>query len=550
MERQAQKFPKILHKAIRWACPLVEIKNPVKEFKWWQSDLNELRSKVRRAGSVFRHRNSERNWNALQEARRAFWKAIRRSKRKCWQTFTGEANNPKMAAVINRIVKGNSKVSIGLLRPDKDSTFKSPVDSVKMLLDEHFPKSRSQIDFQPCPPGQVEWNRDGPAGFITTWKVEKAIKSFGNYKAPGPDDIRPVLLKHLGPKALAMVTNMFRASYLLAYQPLSWRSSRVVFIPKPGKGDYSLPRSFRPITLSSFVMKVMERLILWRLEEVTFVERPLSTHQHASRRQRSTDSALTNMVGYIESALQRDEFAMVVFLDIKGAFDNVNTLSVVQGMEEKGVEEHIVKWYKHYLQNRQISVDVNGVTEQRQLLCGTPQGGVLSPVAWNLIFDLLLQLFQGWVKAVGFADDAGLVTTGKNLASRMQKALREAEGWGKDHGISFSPAKTVAVIFTRKHKFNPPSRLMLDGTMIPYSDQAKYLGVLLDRKLLWTPHVTKKIASAKGHLVKLRQSMGKLWGVPPFMTRWLYTGVVRPALSYGSLVWARATEKKTIQDRE
>ena len=439
------------------------------------------------------------------------------------------------------------------MRENAESPFKSPDESVKLLLDEHFPDSVEPDGFSPGPDQAVVWDSDGPAGFITTWRVEKAIKSFGNFKAPGPDEIRPIILKHLGPKALAKLTNLFRASYLLAYQPLVWRQSRVIFIPKPSKGDYSLPRSFRPITLTSFVMKVMERLILWRIEETTFVERPLSAHQHAFRRQRSTDSALTNMIGYIEKAFQNDEYALVAFLDIKGAFDNVKTLSVVQGMEEKGVDAQIVDWYRYYLENRSVEVQINGIAKQRHLVKGTPQGGVLSPVAWNLIFDLLLQRYdEGWVKAVGFADDAGLATSGKTLsvlASRMQRALRAAEEWGNEHGLTFSPAKTVVVIFSRKHKIVEPPRLQIGGELVPYSDQAKYLGVTLDRKLLWNHHVSKKVQSAKGHLMKLKGSMGKLWGVPPFMTRWLYTGIVRPAFSYGSIVWARVTEKKTFVDK-
>ena len=98
----------------------------------------------------------------------------------------------------------------------------------------------------------------------------------------------------------------------------------MVFIPKEGKDDYSTPRSFRPITLSSFLIKGLERVMLWELNRTALRESTLSDRQHAFRKGRSTDSALTSMVEHIESALINKGFALGVFLDIQGAFDNVN----------------------------------------------------------------------------------------------------------------------------------------------------------------------------------------------------------------------------------
>ncbi len=72
-----------------------------------------------------------------------------------------------------------------------------------------------------------------------------------------------------------------------------------------------------------------------------------------------------------------------------------------------------------------------------------------------------------------------------------------------------------------------------------------YLGITFNNQLRWLPHRKLKVKSAKGHLLlKLRHIMGKLWGVAPNMQRWLYTGVARPALTYGALVWAKACDNE------
>ena len=81
---------------------------------------------------------------------------------------------------------------------------------------------------------------------------------------------------------------------------------------------------------------------------------------------------------------------------------------------------------------------------------------------------------------------------------------------------------------------------------IPFSKEVKYLGVTLDHKLSWKLHVEQKIKAAKMKLMRLRNAMGKLWGSRPLMTRWLYTGCIRPAISYAALVWAQACERKWV----
>ena len=111
--------------------------------------------------------------------------------------------------------------------------------------------------------------------------------------------------------------------------------------------------------------------------------------------------------------------------------------------------------------------------------------------------------------------------------------------WGDTQGLSFSPPKTVAVLFSRKHAQPTTLPIYMKGVHIPLSNQVKYLGLLLDRKLNWQIHLKWKIKQAKGLLLKLANSAGKLWGLSPKWMRWAYTGVVRPALTYGALVWTR-----------
>ncbi len=96
------------------------------------------------------------------------------------------------------------------------------------------------------------------------------------------------------------------------------------------------------------------------------------------------------MVDGIESSILCNQYALGIFLDIKGAFDNLNVESGIRGMEQKGLPPHIIKWYTHYLRYRSVQTEIKGITAIRTLTRGTPKGGILSPLVWNLAFDELL----------------------------------------------------------------------------------------------------------------------------------------------------------------
>jgi hypothetical protein len=77
----------------------------------------------------------------------------------------------------------------------------------------------------------------------------------------------------------------------------------------------------------------------------------------------------------------------------------------------------------------------------------------------------------------------------------------------------------------------------------------KYLGVLIDSKLSWKPHIEEKIKKAKEALFAARSTIGKIWGPSPKYAKWAYTSIVRPALTYGYIVWSRACEKQHIKHK-
>jgi hypothetical protein len=181
----------------------------------------------------------------------------------------------------------------------------------------------------------------------------------------------------------------------LAYTPIRWRNSDVVFIDKPGKKDMENPVSFRPISLMSFVYKNLEKLVAIDLEENAFKNNPMHEDQFGFMKGKSTEHALSATVNKIEKGFHKKEFVVVTLLDIKGAFDNIKPSAIIKAMRKQGVRHKVCEWYKQYLTNRKCSCTLSDkvvVAVLSVLAMGSPQGGLLSPTCgWNCAMNGLLE---------------------------------------------------------------------------------------------------------------------------------------------------------------
>jgi hypothetical protein len=360
-----------------------------------------------------------------------------------------------------------------------------------------------------------------------------------------------MVLKQLPENILHSLVNIFTACINLSYTPTLWKHSKTVFIPKMGKDDYSHPRAYRPISLTSFVFKALERLILWHIEEST--QDTIHRNQHAFRKGHSTDIALNKVVNKIEASLFKKEFCVGVFLDIEGAYDNITPDSIITAMHKLHIPDPIIHWFQQYMQHRTCEYTIGGDIFDRELTTGVTQGGVSSPTFYSYPTNEFLEICDKEdVEGTGFADDGAALVSGDDILAilyKLQTFLDKVQTWASRVGLTFSIAKTKAVIFTRK-KINthtlPP--LKLYNNNIDFEPSIKYLGVTLDNKLTFKLHIQNKLKEAKIKLIQIRNATGKEWGPNPFMMRWLYTGVIRPALTYGCLVWTKATTEKSFKD--
>ena len=321
----------------------------------------------------------------------------------------------------------------------------------------------------------------------------------------------------------------------------------MVFIPKAGKLDYANPKNLRPISLTSFILKAMERCIFWHLNKTTFRQNKLHKNLFSYKESVSTEDALHKLVHRIEKSLEKGEVSVALFLDIDAAFSKASITSILNNMSRKGIDPAIIRWSEYLLCNRLVEASLNDECVVKVPNRGTPQGGIMSIIYWNLEPDELLDKFPEIHPSMinAFADDIVDVATGVDISTienRLQQDARVMEAWAASCGLSFSASKTKLMVFTKKRKLRPP-KVIINNEQVEIVDTFKYLGVTLDSKLCWTPHVENVCRKANIVMMQIRKVVGRNWGLKPKYCRWMYVSLVRPILTYGCLVWLNSAYK-------
>lgn len=347
---------------------------------------------------------TETAWEAYRAAQRAFRRAVARKARERWRNFCAEMEQVPDYARIHRILAKDSKsLPSSLRRPDASFTSSSE-ETAKHLLEAHFPgcsdKKAGTIEPEPPPPSEEDWSL--AMRIVTVDRLRWAIGRFKPFKSAGDDGIFPALLKESGEMLLEPLCEMLRSSLALGIIPTKWEKVKVTFIPKPGKPSHCVAKDFRPISLTSFILKTLERLVDLYIREEILVNFPLHARQHAYQAGKSTDSALHSLVARVEKSLQIGEIALGCFMDIEGAFDNTGFGVISQALTERNVAPVVVRWIDRMLKDRAVEAQVCGIKTSLWVAKGCPQGGILSPMLWCIVIDSLIRMLdESGIRAQG-----------------------------------------------------------------------------------------------------------------------------------------------------
>ena len=362
---------------------------------------------------------------------------------------------------------------------------------------EHFQQSMTSDQHRVYPQEVTETIENAKTGGqfptsdtrFTMHELQNALKKLEKNKAYGTDEISNNILLHLPHTKHQELLGMFNRSWREGILPTSWKTGMVIPIAKPGKNPRQ-PESYRPIALLQCTGKLMETMVGERLKFIAETENLLSNTQYGFRFRRSTIDPILELEHEIRTGLAKHEVTVVVFFDLKAAYDTVDHTHLLHTLAQCGIGGKMLTWLEDFLRNRKICTIIEDyISEMLEINQGVPQGSGLS----TILFILLLSTLPGvWpVRSKEFADDVSYSYTTKILddaETYLQDAIDRFAEWASNKGLRINAAKTKVMYFTRQRVGAP--RLTLEGEEIEVVPTFRYLGFILDApNLTWSAHI-------------------------------------------------------------
>jgi ribonuclease HI len=527
------------------------------QLKWQSSKLLEQRKKLRKLHNTAHRSKNVNLWRLYKNELNIYKADCKKAMSESWKNEMNEIESISEVARLQKILEKKSTARTGTLKKDDGSYTKDVEENNKILLETHFPQCEvmeGNEEYDNVLPDESNMN-DANANYInesiSIEKINWAIDSFSPYKAAGEDGIFPALLQKAKDLIGENLQTLFGKSLELGYIPKCWRGTMVAFIPKPGKPDYDLAKAYRPISLMSFILKTLEKLIDRNIRLNELKENDIHRKQFAYQEGKSTEDALHDLVTKLDESILAKKVSIAVFIDIEGAFDNTDFEIIENAARRMNINGVAVKWVKAMLKSREVKSNIEGSTIRIKPTRGCPQGGCLSPLLWCMVVNsLIIELENMGCHVTAYADDLALVIScyrAEEACDEMNKILKQVESWCRRNGLNVNPSKTTIMRITRLRAEDKIKMkdVMLSGEKLKMADDFKYLGIYIDSKLSMKKHIDETTTKSLRSLWAAKAMVSRTWGLSPKIAMWLYKQVILPRITYGSIVWWHRAKLKT-----
>ncbi len=295
--------------------------------------------------------------------------------------------------------------------------------------------------------------------------------------------------------------------------PKQLKCSRVVPIFK--NGDTKDCNNYRPISLVPIFSKIIEKIVSYKLTNHLQINNLLTPNQFGFQRNLSCEHNLIHLTNFISNSLNENKYAIGIFLDLQKAFDVVSHEILLKKLENFGIKNTELQWFKSYLTDRNQVVDINGTTSNpNKINISVMQGSVLGPLLF-LCFINDLPNASKLLKTLLFADETCALDSDDDLQvlfDRWNRELQKITNWFIINKISVNASKCKFILFNRPRKKLPtplpqlylnfniignnenpllktPLERISSGNQNPDTRYYKYLGIRIDENLSFSSHI-------------------------------------------------------------
>jgi hypothetical protein len=317
-------------------------------------------------------------------------------------------------------------------------------------------------------------------------------------KCSSVDPAPTAFTKQIFPTILPAVRDLINGSFYNGKFPKSLKIATLVPIIKDKKADINQLKNYRPVSLLSFISKIIEKLAANQLTSYINQHNLGNPRQSAYKVGHSVETTLLALQSELLGVLDRGKAAFLVLLDMSAAFDTVNHSRLIDIMNSSyHVTGIALEWFKSYLTERSFRVRIGDtLSAKRQLRTGVPQGSVLGPLLFNIFSSGLASVFEEFeVSAYYYADDTQFFvefnpsSNESEVEARtlLDKIFTKLTTWMLANHLKLNTDKTVVLPVTRRERQFDPIRI--GSSLVEPAYEIRNLGFVFNRTLSIASHL-------------------------------------------------------------
>lgn len=366
------------------------------------------------------------------------------------------------------------------------------------------------------------------------------------------DQLHPKIIKNLPMSGVHVLHRIFNLCFQQGIWV--WNTSNVVFMKKVGKPNYMKPGAYRPITISSYIGKLLERILERRIRHLCDLDDLLDDEQEGFRETRNTTRYLYKLLASLKESQRRKFTTFLLCIDFEKAFDSVWLKGLIVKLNKWNLNGKLLSVINAFLFNRKVQININ--KHQGPIRnCneyGLPQGSVLSPL---LFIMFISDMFFGFKSSPSirshattfkYADDGSVAITHMDPCTcykLAQEVCSVLSNWCQKWRlvINCDKDKTECLIIKpqkcKTDKYSSIRPLFVGQKQIGYTDSSLVLGLKIDDSLTFNQHANLKLKQCWYSWYKLTRSSTRHQGLNVSSMAILFKTIVIPKLMYAAPVW-------------